>query len=67
MTEEKVTGRVYNLYHYTDESVIQLINNRIYTCKDRKLCYYIMNFVRNGMIVTLHLKGSEITQIDIKV
>lgn len=64
---EKVTGRVYNLYHTTDESIIQLTNCRIYICKNEKLRYYIMNFVRIGMIVTLHLKGSEITQIDIKV
>lgn len=67
MKLEKVTGRVYNIYHSINESVIQLTNGRIFICREQPLQYFIKEFVKFGMIITLHLKNERITQVDIKI
>lgn len=72
MTKEKVTGRVSSLRVETTKDVryrlaVLSINGYFYICDTPGLIYFINQFVKLGMEVTLYLSNNLITQIDIKV
>lgn len=69
---EKVTGRISSLRVETTKDVryrlaTLSINGYFYICDTHELIYFISNFVKVGMEVTLYLSNNLITQIDIKV
>lgn len=38
-----VTGEIYNIYHSTDETVIQLFNGCLYRCHTDLIRYFYRN------------------------
>lgn len=62
-----VTGRIYYIYHSTDETVIQLSNGRLYRCHSNSIRYFLQKYAEIGMLITLYVKDNEIQTIDIKL
>lgn len=72
MTEDKVTSRVSSLRVETTKDLRYRlatisINGYFYICDTPELIYFISQFVKPGMKVSLYLSNNLITQIDIKV
>lgn len=72
MSEEKVTGRVSSLRVETTKDLRYRlatisINGYFYICDTPDLIYFISQFVKPGMKVSLYLSNNLITEIDIKV
>ena len=62
-----VTGRIYNIYHSTDETVIQLFDGHLYKCHSDSIRYFLQKYAEIGMMITLYVKDNEIQTIDIKL
>ena len=62
-----VTGIIYNIYHSTDKTVIQLFDGRLYKCHNDAIRYFLQKYAEIGMVITLYVKDSEIQTIDIKL
>ena len=62
-----VTGEIYNIYHSTDETVIQLFDGRLFSCHSHSIRYFLQKYAEIGMMITLYVKDNEIQTIDIKL
>lgn len=62
-----VIGEIYNIYHSTDETVIQLFDGRLYKCHSDSIRYFLQKYAEIGMMITLYVKDNEIQTIDIKL
>lgn len=62
-----VIGEIYNIYHTTDKTVIQLIDGRLYRCHIDSIRYFLQKYAEIGMVITLYVKDNEIQTIDIKL
>jgi len=62
-----VIGEIYNIYHSTDKTIIQLFDGRLYKCHNDSIRYFLQEYVEIGMMITLYVKDNEIQTIDIKL
>ena len=63
----KVIGEIYDIYHFTDKTVIQLSDCRLYECHSHSIRYFLQKYAKIGMMITLYVKDNEIETIDIKL